>query len=260
MVGVEFFGNFDLASLAIWAFWAFFAFLVYYLQTENMREGYPLESDDGDAAGNQGPFPLPKPKTFRLPHGRGEVTVPSDENEDAHRRTDLALEQVSPAAGSPFTPTGDPLADGVGPASWAPRRDVPELDGKGHPKIVPMATIESFSGSAGRDPRGMSVQAGDGEPVAVITDMWVDEPEQLVRYLEMELTSELGGGKRLVPIQLAKIRSDRVVIGSLYEDHFKGVPTTKSPTQVTLLEEDKICAYYAGGKLYADPARLEPQI
>ena len=42
MVGVTFFGNFDLASLSIWLFWGFFALLVYYLQTENMREGHIL--------------------------------------------------------------------------------------------------------------------------------------------------------------------------------------------------------------------------
>ena len=57
MLGVHFFGNFDLASLAIWLFWGFFALLVYYLQTENMREGYPLETEDGAPAPNQGPFP-----------------------------------------------------------------------------------------------------------------------------------------------------------------------------------------------------------
>ncbi|MEM6307008.1 MAG: photosynthetic reaction center subunit H [Pseudomonadota bacterium] len=260
MVGVEFFGNFDLASVAIWSFWVFFAFLVYYLQTENMREGYPLELDSGEMAPNQGPFPVPSPKTFDLPHGRGTVTVPSAENEAAHRRETLALEQSSPAAGSPFIPTGDPMVDGVGPASWTPRRDVPELDGKGHPKIVPMATLDAFHVSAGRDPRGLRVQSGDGEPVGLITDMWVDEPEQLVRYLEIELTDQLGGGKRLIPMQLAKIKSDRVVVRSLYEANFPGVPTTKSPTQVTLLEEEKICAYYGGGTLYADPARLEPQL
>ena len=50
------------------------------------------------------------------------------------------------------------------------------------------------------------------------------------------------------------------MIHSLYEEHFAGVPKTKSPTQVTLLEEDQISAYYGGGKLYADSARLEPQI
>nr|prf protein H,reaction center [Rhodobacter capsulatus] len=28
MVGVNFFGDFDLASLAIWSFWAFLAYLI----------------------------------------------------------------------------------------------------------------------------------------------------------------------------------------------------------------------------------------
>ena len=139
MVGVNFFGNFDLASLSIWLFWGFFALLIVYLQTENMREGYPLETEDGLAAPNQGPFPVPKPKTFRLPHGKGDVVVPSAENEALHRRTDLALERTAVSEGFPHAPTGNPKIDGVGPASWAPRRDEPELDGHGHNKIVPMA-------------------------------------------------------------------------------------------------------------------------
>ena len=106
MVGVTFFGNFDLASLAIWLFWAFFALLVYYLQTENMREGYPLETEDGLPAPNQGPFPVPKPKTFRLPFGKGDVTVPSAANEAAHRRTDLKLARTAVSEGFPHAPTG----------------------------------------------------------------------------------------------------------------------------------------------------------
>ncbi len=260
MIGVEFFGNFDLASAAIWAFWGFFAFLIYYLQTENMREGYPLEGEEDHQRSNPSLFPLPKEKTFILPHGGGEVTVPSQENEDRHRRKRLALKKAVDAPGAPYEPTGNPLVDGVGPASWVPRRDVPELDAKGHPKIVPMAKLKSFSVSAGRDPRGMRVQAGDGEPVGLVSDMWVDEPEQLVRYLEIELTDQLGGGKRLVPIQLAKIRTDRVRVHALYEAQFAGIPKTKSSSKVTLLEEEKICAYVGGGKLYADPARLEPQL
>ena len=95
MVGVNLFGNFDLASLSIWLFWGFFALLIYYLQTENMREGYPLELEDGSPAPNQGLFPVPKPKTFKLPHGKGEVTVPSSANEAAHRRSDLALARTA---------------------------------------------------------------------------------------------------------------------------------------------------------------------
>jgi len=33
----------------------------------------------------------------------------------------------------------------------------------------------------------LPVVAGDGKIVGMINDMWVDEPEQLVRYLELEL-------------------------------------------------------------------------
>mgnify|MGYP005746935561 FL=1 len=177
------FGNFDLASASIWLFWIFFALLIFYIQRENMREGYPLENDDGSEAPNQGPFPLPDAKTFKLPHGRGEVTVPNGKGEDRA----VALEQTSVANGYPFEPTGDPMKDGVGPASWAPRRDVPELDGHGHPKIIPMSANSKFFVGAGRDPRDLPVVAGDGEVVGKISDMWIDEPEQLVRYLEIEL-------------------------------------------------------------------------
>ncbi|GAB1480469.1 photosynthetic reaction center subunit H [Paracoccaceae bacterium] len=248
MLGTTFFGNFDLASLSIWLFWGFFALLVYYLQTENMREGYPLELEDGTAAPNQGPFPLPKAKTFLLPHGRGEVTVPNG----AREAREVALGRTAASEGFPHVPLGNPMTDGVGPASWAPRRDVPELDGHGHNKIVPMAQAPAFAVSAGRDPRGLPVQAGDNEVVGRISDMWVDAPEQLVRYLEIDLNS---GHRCLVPMPMVKIWKDRVRINSLSSDMFDGVPGTRSLTEVTLLEEDKISAYYAGGTLYAADKR-----
>jgi len=260
MVGVDFFGNFDLASAAIWLFYIFFAGLVYYLQTENMREGYELEDDDGNVAPNQGPFPVPSPKTFDLPHGRGSVTVPSPENEAAHKRQSLALARTSKAAGSPFVPTGDPMLDGVGPASWAPRRDEPELDGHGHVKTRPMSTMPDFKVSAGRDPRGKVVLTGDGEVVGRITDMWIDVPEALVRFLTLDLNPEGTGKTRLVPMNMCRIKSNCVVVRSLYAHNFEGIPTTKSADQVTLLEEDKIMGYYAGGTLYASEDRLEPQL
>ena len=248
MVGVTFFGNFDLASLAIWLFWGFFALLIYYLQTENMREGYPLETEDGARAPNQGPFPVPKPKTFLLPHGRGSVTVPNGERE----AREVALGRTAVSEGFPHAPTGNPMLDGVGPASWAPRRDLPELDGHGHNKIVPMASLPAFVVSAGRDPRGLPVQASDTEVVGRISDMWVDAPEQLVRYLEIDLNE---GGKRLVPMPMVKIWGDRVRINAISSDLFEDVPQTKSAAEITMLEEEKISAYYAGGTLYAASKR-----
>lgn len=245
------FGNFDLALISLYLFWLFFAGLIYYLQTENMREGYPLEDEDGNLAPNQGPFPLPAPKTFRLPHGRGEKTVPNYEGEDR----ELAMERTSPTGGFPHKPTGDPMKDGLGAAAWAPRRDVPELDGKGHPKLVPMSSLESFDVSAGRDPRGLPVEAGDGTIVGEVVDMWIDEPEALVRYLEIQLSGEHGSGTRLVPLYFARIMRDRVRVRSIFAQHFAGVPKHRSGEQVTLLEEEKISAYYGGGLRYASERR-----
>jgi photosynthetic reaction center H subunit len=243
MVGVTFFGNFDMASLAIWMFWGFFALLIYYLQTENMREGYPLETEDGLPAPNQGPFPLPSAKTFRLPNGKGSITVPNG----AREGREVALARTAASEGFPHAPTGDAMNDGVGPASWAPRRDEPELDGHGHAKIVPMGQTTGFMVSAGRDPRGLPVQAGDLEVVGRVSDMWVDAPEQMVRYLEIDLND---GGKRLVPMTMAKIWGDRVRINAITSDRFAGIPQTKSLTTVTKLEEDKISGYVAGGWMY----------
>lgn len=250
-----FIGYFDLAQLSLYLFWLFFAGLVIYLQRENMREGYPLENDDGTPAGNDGPFGLPRTKTFILPNGRGTYTVP---NEDPVDDRPLALQQMPQSAGSPFDPTGDPMLDGVGPASWCMREDVPELDGHGHAKIQPMRILEDFVVVSWRDCRGLPVQAHDGPVVGHISDLWVDVPEQLVRYLEIELTE--GRGKRLAPIQLVKVKSDRVSVHSLYEHNFNDIPLTASDAQVTKLEEEKICGYWCGGKLYATPERLESQM
>lgn len=248
-------GSVDLAQVTLYLFWIFFAGLVIYLQRENMREGYPLENDDGTPAPNQGPFGLPGPKTFKLAHGRGERTYPNDEKQDDRP---IALEQSSPSAGSPFIPTGDPMVDGVGPASWAMRRDLPEIDAHGHNKIQPMAGLEGFAVSAGKDARGLPVVSHDGEVIGTVTDMWVDVPEQLVRYLEFDMGE---AGKRLIPIQLASFFwTNRVKVHSLYATHFAGIPTTAKPDVVTMLEEEKICGYYCGGKLYAHENRLEPQI
>ncbi|MCC1492405.1 photosynthetic reaction center subunit H [Cognatishimia sp. F0-27] len=253
------FGNLDLASIALWLFFGFFVALVIWIQRENQREGYPLLDEDGSEADAGGVFPNPEDKTFILPHGRGEYTVPSGQTPE-RGDIDGLLTRDFDSGGFPYNPKGDPMIDGVGPASWAPRRDEPELDGKGHPKIVPMSAIDSFVVSAGRDPRGLPVTGGDGSIVGKVTDMWVDEPEQLVRYLEFELDSEFGAGTRLVPITLVRILKNQVRIRSLYGHNFADIPKHRAPNQVTKLEEDKISAYYGGGTLYADEARLEPQL
>jgi photosynthetic reaction center H subunit len=245
--GWLFFGTFDLARISLWMFWLFFAGLIYYIQRENQREGYPLENDDGTPAGSL--LGLPEAKTFDLPHGRGTYTVP---NPDDRETRDLALARTSGSGGFPFAPTGNPLADGVGPASYAMRRDEPELDGHGHLKLRPMSQAEGFIVSAGRDPRGLPVKANDTRSPGKVTDMWVDVPEQMVRYLEVTLTD---GTTRLIPMTLAKIKTDHVVVGALDSGSFPGIPAIATPGQVTKLEEDKISGYVAGGYLYTADKR-----
>ena len=245
-----FFADFDLAQLSLYLFWIFFVGLVIYLQRENNREGFPLETESGELSGSQGMPSVPsEPKTFNLPHGRGASVVP-DHGRD---KRDLALERNNVASGSPLIPTGDPMVDGVGPASWAERRDLPELDGHGNPKLKPMRNVDGFDVSAGRDPRGMNVVSADKKVVGTVTDLWVDVPEQLVRYLEVQLKDK---STCLLPIPLAKINQNSVNVHSLYGKHFPNVPKTKSNKEVTMLEEEKICAFVGSGNLYAAYDRL----
>jgi len=234
------FANFDLARLALWMFWLFFAGLVIWLQRENQREGYPLENDDGTPAGSL--WPTPEPKTFTLADGR-RIDAPGPGNE----RQDLAMARTEASGGFPFAPTGDAMRDGVGPAAWVARRDEPELDGHGHAKIRPMSSVAGFAVTAGRNPMGMQVIANDRERPGIVTDLWVDVPEQLVRYLQVTLADS---SSRLIPMAMARITGDGVQVRSISGSRFAEVPMLAQPGVVTKLEEDRICAFYAGGTLY----------
>ena len=134
-----------------------------------------------------------------------------------------------------------------------------DLTFEGVPKIVPLRVAAGFEVAAkDTDPRGLKVIGADGEVGGVVADMWVDRSEMIFRYLEV---TPAGGGRNvLLPYNFARIGPRRVSVRSIMGRHFGQVPVTKHPDQVTLLEEDKICAYYGGGTLYADPQRMEPLI
>ena len=146
----------DLAEILFTLFWVFFVGLIIYLRREDKREGYPLESDRGGSAVVQGFPAVPRAKTFRLAHG-GERQAP-----DGKRETrDIAAEPAAPHPGAPLLPTGNPMLDGVGPASYANRADEPDLTIDGENRVVPMRVADDFSvSSRDADPRGMSVQGG----------------------------------------------------------------------------------------------------
>ena len=76
---------------------------------------------------------------------------------------ELKIEAVDNYRGSAFAPTGDPMIDAVGPASYADRADVPDRTAHGVIKIVPMRVDTSFTIAEGDpDPRGLPVKGCGG--------------------------------------------------------------------------------------------------
>ncbi len=251
-------GYIDVAQITLYVFWVFFFGLVFWLRKEDRREGYPLESDPTGKVKDRGAGLLfPRPKTFRVRSGE-TFTAPNFRRDERP----VAARRVGNWPGAPLVPTGNPLVDGVGPAAWAERADRPDLTWDGKNKIVPSRSDPHYGIASGDpDPRGIAVVGADGKVAGTVTDIWVDRAEHVVRYLEVDAGP--GTGPLLVPMNLAKIVGNRtkggsVKVRSILAAQFDQAPRIKSPDSVTFLEEDRICAYFAGGNLYATPKRSEP--
>jgi photosynthetic reaction center H subunit len=242
----------DVAQVVLYAFWVFFAGLIYYLHQENKREGYPLESDRSPHITVQGFPPIPSPKTFHLRDG----SVRTAPNNNTGAVPDLSAAPIAPFPGAPLEPTGNPMLDGVGPGAYAIRPDRPDMTLEGKPKIVPMRIATGFELSQDDpDPVGMNVVGADGKVGGVVVEAWVDRSECLLRYLEVEVAAS--DRRVLLPVNFCKIGRD-VRVRSVLAQHFSNVPVAKDTQSVTLMEEERIMAYYGGGTLYADSSRQEP--
>lgn len=247
-------GYIDVAQIVLYMFWIFFAGLIYYLHRENKREGYPLESDRSGHIDVQGFPAVPSPKTFLLRDGR-TVQAPNRLREER----DLAAEPLGAWLGAPLEPTGNPMRDGIGPGAWAQRADIADTTIDDELRIVPLRHAPGF-GLSRKDPNpvGMPVFGADGLVGGDVVDLWVDRAEAVFRYLELEVPSEAGPRRVLLPMNFAKVEKHRVRVQSILSTQFAFVPGTRLPEQITLLEEDKVMAYYGGGTLYATPQRQEP--
>ena len=250
-------GYIDVAQLMLYAFWLFFAGLIIYLRREDKREGYPLDSDRNartDRVSVEGFPQVPKPKTYLLADG-STVSVPRN----APDRRPVAAQPTSPHLGAALQPTGDPMRDAVGPASYSERMPVPDVTLEGLPKIVPLRVATDFHiDSKDKDPRGWPVIGADGKTGGTIADLWIDRSEPQIRYIEVAVAS---GRHVLLPSGFAKfdVENDALHVHAILGGQFDGVPAHGNPDQVTRLEEDRISAYYGGGILYAEPSRLGPQ-
>lgn len=245
-------GYIDLAQIILYMFWIFFAGIIFYLVLEGHREGYPMESEERPGSAPIMGWPIPSPKTYKLANGRS-VTIPELDRPEPPQNT----RRDGGSFGNPYIPTGDLMTSGVGPGAYAMRADVPDLDLHGQPIIRPLRVLDGFDVSKhDTDPRGLPVLGTDNKVAGKVVDMWVDTCEMMFRFIEVQLA---GSGRHvLLPVPFARIKSDSVKAHSIYAAQFANVPTTKSADQVTLLEEEKISAYYGAGTLYADKLRAEP--
>lgn len=244
----------DVAQITLYAFWIFFAGLIYYLLQENKREGYPLESERSGHLRVQGWPPMPKPKTYLLRDGttRTAPAAPVAQRE-------LAAQPIGNWLGAPLQPTGNPMLDGIGPGAYADRPDVTDKTVDGDARIVPLRVAPDFEVSSNDpDPRGMNVLGADGEVGGTVVDLWVDRSEMLFRYLELDVTGPAGNRRVMLPINFTRVTRGQVLVKSIMGGQFALVPGLRNPDEITLLEEEKVMAYYGGGVLYADPSRQEP--
>ena len=64
----------------------------------------------------------------------------------------------------------------------------------------------------------------------------------------------------LLPVTFARVHRDRIAVKSVMGHQLSSAPAPRQPDKVTMLEEEKICAYYGAGTLYATPRRQEPML
>ncbi len=254
MDDVKIVGTFDVTEMVFLAFVLFFIGLVIYLQRESRREGYPLEDEaTGRVDTPGGVLHTPGDKTFKMPFGRGSRTVPAPGRDPV----DFAAVRAFRSPGAPYVPTGNPLADGVGPAAWAERARVPDLDAEGRNRIVPIGLTEHiWVDPRDTDPRGLTVVAADGAVAGTVSDIWVDRAEHQIRYLEVDT----GATKVLAPMGMSKVqgKKGRVVIDAINAADFAAAPVPATAGEISFYEEERVMAYFGGGYLYANSARQEP--
>ena len=247
-------GDIDIAQLLVVVFVLFFFGLVLHLRTEDKREGYPLVDPAGGGDGEGFP-PMPAPKTFQLLQG-GVVTAPHPDDERP-----LAATRVFPFPGSSLDPTGDPLADGVGPAAYVLRRPEPLWFSLGVTQMAPLRAVEGWSLAKGDlDPRGMAVVDLWGQEAGIVRDLWIDRGVKILRYLEVETPD---GGRTLLPIHHTDVRryEGRVRLRSARASQVAQAPRTAAPDVVTAREEDEINAFYAGAQFFnREASRPAPKL
>jgi photosynthetic reaction center H subunit len=249
----------DVASIVFTLFMLFFVGLIAYLHRESKREGYPLVNSAHEPV-SAGLFGMPAPKTYQLADGTS-MSAPHA-RDDA--RPAIPAAQLHSNAGFPIVPFSSTAFLGIGPGSYTARRDIPDVTFEGKNRIVPMRTAKDFAIAHGdADLQGMAVLGADGVQAGVVRDIWIDLSETTIRYLDVALDHAGGADPHvLVPMPMVDIDKARrtITVDAILAAQFVDVPRLKSADRITLLEEERVMAYFGGGYLYATADRQEPML
>lgn len=253
----------DLPLILVIAFFLFFLCLIYYLRQEDKREGYPLQADPRDRNRPRvdivGFPPLPTPKKFLQPHGRDPVWSPRKEE-----LMELDARRGLGGPGMPFIPNGDPLLSGMGPGSWMPKVDEPDLSFDGEPIFRPLRWGHGYRVAKGdADPRGFAMLGCDKNPAGEIVDIWIDIAEHHARFLEIRVTPGIWS-QRVVANPVAEPRDsddrskdieadDERTIGLIVREEHIETPEAS----VDIIEVDRLVARDAAAPSSGDEDRAD---
>jgi photosynthetic reaction center H subunit len=241
----------DLAQILVLAFVGFFFGLDYYIRREDKREGYPLEEAIPTLGHGIVGFPeMPAPKTYKLLEG-GTVTLPQE-----YERRELKAYPREFFPGAPLYPLGEPLLAGIGPGSYALRRDEPFVMIDGSPQLEPLRKATDYTCvDPDLDPRGRRIFGADMKDAGVAVDVWIDKGSKILRYVEVALDGV--AERRLVPIFYANVPRDASYfkIDCVTAAQLALAPVLRHPDSVTAREEDRINGFYAGGHMYSIPLK-----
>jgi photosynthetic reaction center H subunit len=98
-------------------------------------------------------------------------------------------------------------------------------------RVVPLDQLDDFRVASGDpDVRGWEVMGADGRRLGEVDELLVDTSAMKVRYLDVDLDGEVGGGADrhvLVPIGYARLdrEHDRVIVDELAAADLQALPT-----------------------------------
>ena len=245
----------DIPTLASWAFVLFFVALVFWLQRQSKREGYPLRASPFTTELMDGFPPPPEKLTYILNEG-GTTEAPH-----YFEQAPTSARPMHLFDGTPFLPVGNPLLAGIGPGSWVMKKDEPAVTERGELELQPLRALPEWSiEKEDADPRGMIVYDWRWTEVGRVADVWVDRGSKIIRMLEVETNAEIHPGRVLVPIFHAVIREKtrKMRVTALWAHQFADVPMPAKPDMITGREEERLNAYYAAGRFYRNDPTVAP--